>query len=171
MKAASLNEIKKQLSALDTATLEQICVRLARYKTENKEMLTYLLFEAHDEHAYVEGIKLQIDEMFETMPRGNVYFIKKSLRKIVRFVNRQIRYSGVSGTELEARIYFCLKVKGADIPLARGTVLYNLYQQQVKKITQIHSKLPEDLQFDYEREIKQLEISDASPGGARRPRS
>lgn len=153
MKAASLNEIRKQLNTLDSQTLEQLCATLARYKKENKELLTYLLFEAHDEHAYISNVKGEVDAFFETLPRGNVYFIKKSIRKILRFINRQIKYSGIPSTELELRIYFCVRMKSAGIPLHAGTVLFNLYQQQLKKIRSVLSKLPEDLQFDYEREM------------------
>ena len=153
MKAASLNEIRKQLSDLDAQTLEQLCLRLARFKKENKELLTYLLYEAHDEQAYVSNVKLEVDELFETVPKGNVYFIKKTIRKIIRYINKQIKYSGMPSTELEVRIHFCLKVKSAGIPLHTGTVLFNMYQQQLKKIQSIWLKLPEDLQYDYERDL------------------
>jgi hypothetical protein len=101
-------------------------------------------------------VKESIDELFSDLPSRNTYLIKKVLRKILRFVNKQIKYSGIKETEVELRIYFCLKVKQARIPLATGTVLYNLYQQQLKKIDAALSKLPEDLQADYQREIKSI---------------
>lgn len=154
MKAASLNEIKKQLNTLDTPALENLCLRLARYKKENKELLTYLLFEADDEEAYVSTIKADMNELFESLPKNNVYFVKKSIRKIMRYINKQIKFSGASATELDVRIYFCLKMRSAHLPLKPGTVLHNLYQQQLKKIHGVWSKLPEDLQFDYERDLR-----------------
>jgi hypothetical protein len=153
MKAASLNEIRKQILTLDRAALENLCLTLARFKKDNKELLTYLLFEAQDEQAYIAGIKLEVDELFEDVPKTNIYFVKKSIRKILRIINKQIRYSGAPLTELEVRIYFCLKMKSANIPLNTGTVLLNLYQQQLKKIRAALSKLPEDLHFDYERDL------------------
>ncbi|MGC1241845.1 MAG: hypothetical protein WA874_09660 [Chryseosolibacter sp.] len=156
MKAATLNEIRKQLGALDSAALEQLCLALARYKKENKELLTYLLFEAGDEQAYVGEIRHEVDALFEALPKGNVYFIKKSIRKILRLINKQIRYSAIPATELEVRIYFCQKMKSAGIPLHPGTVLFNLYQQQLKKIQGVWSRLPEDLQFDYTRDIRSI---------------
>ena len=132
-------------------------MRLARYKKENKELLTYLLFEAHDEQAYINNVKSELDELFENLPKGNVYFVKKGMRKIMRYLNRQVKYSGVPTTELEVRIYFCIRMKSAGIPLSRGTVLYNLYLQQVKKINSVCAKLPEDLQFDYARDMQEIE--------------
>lgn len=158
MKAATLNEIRKHLNSVDQDTLQQLCLALARYRKENKELLTYLLFEAHDEPAFIQGVKLEMDDFFEAVPKGNSYFIKKSLRKIIRFMNKNIRYSGIPGTELEVRIYFCLRVKAAAVPLQPGTVLFNLYQQQVKKIRAVLAKMPEDLQFDYDRDMRSIAL-------------
>jgi hypothetical protein len=161
MKAASINDIKKELRAVDPEILQELCLRLAKYKKENKELLTYLLYEANNEQSYVASVKEEITDQFKTLPQGgNAYFIKKTLRKILRFANRQIKYSGIKETELELRIFFCAQIKDARVPLHTGTVLFNLYQQQVKKIKAILEKLPEDLQADYEREVRLI----TSPG-------
>ena len=157
MKAASINEIKRELVDLDQKTVQALCMRLAKFKKENKELLTYLLFEAHDEPGYVNGVKAEVDELFQTLPSGNVYYIKKGLRKILRIINKQIKYSGNKQTELELRIYFCAKVKEADVPLRSSTVLYNMNEQQIKKIKTVLTQLPEDLQYDYERDVVELE--------------
>ena len=157
MTTASLSEIKKELLTLENPQILELCMRLAKYKKENKELLTYLLFEAHDESRYVELIKAEMDELFKELP-SNTYYIKKSLRKILRLMNRQIKYSGIKSTELEVRICFCSKILKAGITLSEGTVLYNLYQQQVKKIRTALAALPEDLQFDYQQEIELIAI-------------
>ena len=154
MKAASLNEIRKQLVNLDATALSELCLTLVRFKKDNKELLTYLLFEAQDEQAYIDCIKTEVDELFAEVPKANVYFVKKSIRKILRIISKHIRYSGLPITELEVRIHFCLRMKEANIPLHAGTVLFNLYQQQLKKIDVVLSRLPEDLRFDYERDLQ-----------------
>ncbi len=156
MKAASLNEIKKELVTLEADTLLELCMRLGKYKKENKELLTYLLFEASDEPAYIESVKGDIDELFRELPKGNLYFVKKSLRKILRMTNKQIRYSGVKQSELELRIHFCTRLKNSGIRLDRSPVLLNLYQQQLKRINLALAKLPEDLQFDFQRAVESL---------------
>ncbi len=158
MKAATISEIKRELQSLDAETLAALCLRLAKYKKENKELLTYLIFEAHDENAYVEAVKEETNELFTTLPDRNTYLIKKTLRKILRFVNKQIKYSGQERTELELRIFFCKKVREAKVPLQYGTVLYNIYQQQLKKINTTNEKLEEDLQADYSSDIRSVMI-------------
>jgi hypothetical protein len=156
MKAASLNEIKKEMSHQDLKRVLELCMRLAKYKKENKELLTYMLFEAGDETGYVAGVKSEMDDLFETLPKSNVYLIKKVLRKILRLTNRQIKYSEVKQTEVELRVYFCLKMKKSGIRSLPSQVLSNMYSQQLKKIEIALAKLPEDLQYDYHNEFEQL---------------
>ena len=153
MTTASLQEIKKELRTLDEATVQELCMKLAKYKKENKELLTYLLFESHDEQAYITSVKNSLDELFLTVAATNTYHQKKNIRKILRFANKQLKYSGNKQTEIEVRIYFCRKMKEARVPIKSNTVLYNLYFGQLKKIESAFSKLPEDLQADYERDL------------------
>ncbi len=156
MKAASVNEIKKAIQDLDQKEVQDFCLRLAKFKKENKELLTYLLFEAQNENAYVESVKAEMDELFPTVPRSNVYLMKKVLRKILRIVNKQIRYSGINESEVTLRIYFCMKMKKSGISLQSSAVITNLYNQQLKKINAALSKLDEDLQFDYARDFEYI---------------
>lgn len=156
MNSASINEIRKALSSVDPKLLQALCLRLARYKKENKELLNYLLFEAEDEAGYIQVVKAEIDELFKELANKNLYLAKKVLRKILRYANRQIKYSGLPQTDLEIRIYFCEKMLAQKLPLTTGTVLYNLYQQQLKKINTVLAKLPEDEQGDYTRAIKKI---------------
>jgi hypothetical protein len=164
MKSATVNEIKQELATVKPARLLELCLRLARFKKENKELLTYLLFEAHNEQAYADGIKKEIDELFETINVSHLYFAKKTLRKIVRVINKYCRYSSEKQTEIELRIYFCQKLKDSEIPFARNKVLSNLYDSQFKKINSILAVLHEDLQYDYSRQVNELTEPVKPPG-------
>lgn len=131
-------------------------MRLAKYKKENKELLTYLLFEANDEDAYIEGVKHEIDLGFEGMNRSNLYFAKKSIRKTLRITNKYIKYSGAKQTEVELLIYFCKTLKGYNLPIKSSTVLSNLYQKQLQRIRKALSSLHEDMQYDYKDDLESL---------------
>ena len=82
----------------------------------------------------------------------------RRLRRILRMVNKQIRYSGIPTTELVLRIHFCQELKDSLIPLDKSAVLMNMYQQQLKKIHQTLEKLDEDLQYDYAADIENLTL-------------
>jgi hypothetical protein len=156
MKAATINELKQELQTTSPIKVTELCLRLARFKKENKELLTYLLFEAHDTTAYIENVKAEMDNQFEEINKSNVYFIKKTLRKILRTANKYSRYSGLANVEIELLLYFCTRMKGLDIPINKNPVLTNIYNNQLKKITKTVATLHEDLQYDYLREINKL---------------
>jgi len=156
MKTATIHEIKQELSTLKPAELLELCLRLSKFKKENKELLTYLLFEAHHEQAFVESVKKEISELFDEINQSHLYFARKSLRKIVRVINKYCRYSGDRQTEVELRLYFCRALNESGIPVYHNTVINNLYQAQLKKIETVIASLHEDLQYDYRKELRDL---------------
>jgi hypothetical protein len=157
MKAASIQEIKQELQSLPPSRLTELCLRLARFKKDNKELLTYLLFEAADEATYIEAVKKEIDSEFEDLPKPNLYLTKKSLRKVLRSTAKQIRYTGSPQAEVELLTYFLQKLRRSGIPYRDSPVLVNLYKQQLKKIRSVIASLHEDLQHDYEKALHGLE--------------
>jgi hypothetical protein len=156
MKAASVHELKKELQEVPQAQLVELCLRLAKFKKENKELLNYLLFESHDLQAYIDAVKVEMDEAFAEAPRQNIYFVKKHLRKILRATNKHIKYTSSKQAEVELLLYFCTKVKKAGIKVGESVALTKLYVQQVKKIEKAISLQHEDLQHDYQRQLERL---------------
>ena len=156
MKAASLNELKKELKDLEAPKLLELCLRISKFKKENKELLTYLLFEAGNEQEYIKSLKAKIDELFEDVPRGNLYLAYKVLRKIQRTTNKFIKYSGIRQTEVEINIYLCEKIKKSGIKIHNSNAIANMVEQLMKKITKSISTLHEDLQYDYEQELERI---------------
>lgn len=156
MKAATVHEIKQELQNCKPHETVELCLRLSRFKKENKELLTYLLFEAHDEEGFVTSVKNEIDELFSEINQSQLYFAKKSLRKIVRVINKYSRYSGIKETDLAIRIHFCTLLKESAIPISQNAVINNLYLSQLKKINAVLATLHEDLQYDYRRQVNEL---------------
>jgi len=156
MKAATINELKQELINIPPLKLQELCIRLARFKKENKELLTYLLFEAHNTASYIESVKKEMDSQFTCINKSNVYFVKKTLRKILRITNKYIRYSGLATVEIELLIYFCNSMRALNVSFNDSPVLSNIYQNQLKKINKAIASLHEDLQYDYQREISEL---------------
>jgi len=156
MKTATVQELKQELQAVSHHKLLELCLRLAKFKKENKELLTFLLFEAHDEEAYINSVKVLIDEGFTELPKANLYLTKKSLRKILRITNRYIKYSGSKLAEATLLIYFCSKMKSSGIHYSKTTVLKNMYEMQLKKINTAMKTLHEDIQYDLQKELNEL---------------
>ena len=157
MKAATMNTLKAELQELSLDELVSVTVRLARFKKENKELLTYLLFEAHDNHGYIETVKKELDELFLNMNTSNLYLCKKSLRKILRFINRYIKYTLSKVVEVELLLYYVKKINESGIHIAGNKALHNLYLNQLNKIKSVILFLHEDLQYDYLKELESVE--------------
>ena len=154
MKAASLKELKTELTAQHPQKILELCMHLAKYKKENKELLSYLLFEAHDEPNYIKEVKEQIDEELANINKSNIYLAKKTIRKVLKTTNKYIKYSGSKQSEVELLIYLCKKIKKIGVPLHVNTALGNIYTRLLIRIQKALSTLHEDLQFDYSEEIK-----------------
>lgn len=158
MKAATVTEIRQELKQRTPAQLVELCQRLARFKKENKELLTYLLFEADDLVTYLKNVKEEMDENFSGVNTRNIYQAKKTIRKILRTTNKYIRYTGSKTAEVELLIHYIQCFRQMEIPYHRSTALVNLYKNQLKKIKSAIAGLHEDLQYDYQRQVEKLEL-------------
>lgn len=156
MKAVTVKELKLELEDRSPKELRELCLRLSKFKKENKELLTYLLFEASDEGIYIESVKREIDLQFEQINRKSSYLIKKSIRKILRIIRKYIRYSQKKKTEVDLLIYFCVKLKNFSPSIHKNSSLLKLYMRQIDTIRKAVKLLHEDLQYDYGSELNAL---------------
>jgi hypothetical protein len=156
METSSLSELKKELSLLPPNEIVEICMKIVRYKKENKELLHYLLFHAHDEQSYIEEVKKEITALFKDSIIFSLYLSKKTIRKILKITNNYIRYSKLKQTEVELRMHLCAEIKNTGVLPHADKSLTNLYQRQIEKIYKAMEKLHEDLQHDYLEELKSL---------------
>lgn len=149
MKAATISQLKKELAKLDHGDLLDVCVRVAKFKVESKELLTYLLMRADDEAGYADDLCNDIDQHLSMS--GQIH--KKTLRKVIRQMDRSLRFSGDKETELQVRIHFCRRIKDQKIHFGNCRVSANMYATQLKKIDKAIEKVHPDLQFDYAQQM------------------
>lgn len=158
MKSASLKEVKQELQHRSQSELLELCLRLGRFKKENKELLTYLLFEASDETRYIKSVKEYMDFEFETINTKSYFFIRKSMRKILTNTKKFIRYSKLKETEVELLLYYCKKLKAFNPSIRRSIRLLNIFNRQLILIKKTVATMHEDLQYDYQVEIDELRM-------------
>ena len=156
METATISQIKKELHNIHAEQMQEVILRLAKYKKENKELLSYLLFEAWNENEYIKLVKEEIDIEFLSLNSSSFYLAKKTIRKVLRTTKKHIRFSGKKETEIELLLYFCKKLKNSQINYKSSRVVFNLYINQVKRIQKVISMLHDDLQYDYREELEKL---------------
>ena len=157
MKIESIVTIKKELKHQSQEELLELCLRLGKFKKENKALLTYLLFESHDEDGYIESVKLTLDELFEGINSDSYFYMKKTIRKILRQIRVYSRYSLKKTTEVELLLYFCEQMNDLKPSIHKNITLSNLYERQILSIKKKVAVLHEDLQYDYNLQLEELE--------------
>lgn len=156
MNAASIKDLKTELKTRDHKELVDLCLSLSKFKKDNKELLTYLVFESENEDQYIRGVKQEINELFEDVNTSSFFYAKKTIRKILRLAKKHIQYSKKKDTEVEILLHFCLTIKDSFPEYKRSSVLVNMVDKQIEMIEKAISKLPEDLQYDYTNELELL---------------
>lgn len=156
MKPESLSTLKKELLNQTPDRLVAICLRLARFKAENKELLHYLLYQEFDQDDFIEEAKKEINLQFENLNRSQHHLAKKTIRKALRTTLRYIRFSGEKTTELSLLIHFCRKLRLSGVSLRYGSVMGNLYMRQIQRIEKVLASLHEDYRLDFEAELSRL---------------
>ncbi len=156
MKSATVSQLKKELSYRSSDELLAFCLRLAKFKKENKELLTYLLFEAENENAYIEHVKQEIAVQLEMVNTKNYYWMRKSIRKIWKDVKKYTRYSQKKETEVELLLDFCMRLKILSPPVSKDKTLQNLLDRQLVLVRQKIDALHEDLQYDFGQRLEEL---------------
>lgn len=160
MKASTIKQLKDELTNKSASELKELCLQLARFKVENKELLTYLLFEASDEDQYVLNCKSFIDELFSEIDTKNAYYVRKKIRKILTSTKKLIRFSKKKETEAELLLYFCENLKNYNPFYKRSNRLQSIFQTQIRMAEKAILKLHEDLQFDFQEQLENVLAND-----------
>ncbi len=157
MKAASVKQIKDEMQTLNAAQVQEICLRLVKFKKEAKELATYLLFYKDEEQEFVQDIKAVLDEQYALINSSTAYFAKKGLRKLIRLAGRYTKYTSVPSSNLEIYIYLGQLLQGVPASFKKVQQIKNMFSSVTKKIEVIYASLHPDLQFDYKTQLEALE--------------
>lgn len=158
MYTAGVREIRQELEAQSPKELINIIQRLARFKKENKELLTFLLFEAHDLDGHLAAVREELlTSMLDIQPE-RIYLAKKTVRKALRIANKHIRLIGSKAAEAEIRLHVCRLLQQSGLPIERNPVLLRIFQTQMRTARKAIDTLHEDLQWELLREADRIEI-------------
>jgi hypothetical protein len=156
MKSATIRELKQELQDRPAHEVMALCLRLCRFKKENKELMTYLLFEAQDEESFIESVKQELDQRFEQVNRKSPYFVRKSFRSILQHARKFIRYSSNKETEVELLLHYCRRLKEFKPDIRQHRRQLSIHQKLTGQLEKKICALHEDLHYDYLNELKRV---------------
>ena len=156
MKPVTIKKIKDELHYKSSQELIELCLKLSEFKKENKELLSYLLFDVEDEATYIYNVNEYSTLLFGDINTKSFFYIRKSVRKILKLTKKYIRYSKKKETEVELLLHFCKELKKVSPSISKSPRLLNVYNRQLILIKKAIATLHEDLQYDYQLEFDQL---------------
>lgn len=156
MHSASIDTIKTELKQLPPRQVLELLLRLARFKKENKELLTYILFESANESDYVEQVKKEIAEEMEEIDGLPGYQYKKQFRKIQRKINKPIKYMGNKSATAELYLHMVKMISEKKKTIYLATFLDKTVQQYIVKIEKLLPGIEDDLATDLRKKMKQI---------------
>ena len=156
MKPVTIKKIKDELHYKSSLELIELCLKLSKFKKENKELLSYLLFDVEDEATYIYNVNEYSTLLFGDINTKSFFYIRKSVRKILKLTKKYIRYSKKKETEVELLLHFCKELKKVSPSISKSPRLLNVYNRQLILIKKAIATLHEDLQYDYQLEFDQL---------------
>jgi hypothetical protein len=156
MNTPKLVDIKKALKHCSREELIELNIRLAKHKVENKELLHYLLFDEQNETQFVEQIKNFINDEFAEINTKNYYWMRKSIRKVLKDIKKYIRFSKNKDTEIELLLHFLAQMLQLQPDVMKDKRLRNLYERNLLMVDKKISGVHEDLQYDYQLQREKL---------------
>lgn len=145
---AKLPELKRELEGLPQPELVRLCLRIAKHKAENKELLDYLLWSAEDPMQYAQEFRAEVLLPFET-PFVNAYSFTKSIRKSLRLITKYLRFTASRQGECELLLALVDAYHQSYRREYRTAALSKIIFRCLKKAAANIAKLHEDIQADY----------------------
>jgi len=156
MNIPSLAAIKKELSYLDEKELSSLILDLSKFTRDNKAFLYFKLNERDQPGLFVDTVKEELDELFQTANTSSFYLTKKSAQTIRRKLNKALKFSKNKEDQVELLLCFCEQLKKYGYLKYQHPVLQSLFLKQTEKIQKSIAALHEDLKYDYSIRLDEL---------------
>lgn len=156
MNIPSLAAIKKELSYLDEKELRILILELSKFTRENKAFLYFKLNERDQPSLFVDTVKEELDELFQTANTTSFYLTKKSAQTIRRKLNKALKFSKNKEDQVELLLYFCEQLQKYGYLKFKQPILQSLFLKQTEKIQKSIAALHEDLQYDYRIRLDEI---------------
>ncbi|MEZ5174419.1 MAG: hypothetical protein R2850_13175 [Bacteroidia bacterium] len=143
-----LNDLKKDVQGLPHPELVRLLMRMSRLKTENKELLHFMLYYEHDPMSYANALKEEVLAPFDDA-FVHSRILSKKIRKSLKIIARFTRFS--SNREGESDLLLSLVENYLETYRYeyRQLVLARMMVRCMKKVYDNFERIHEDFRADY----------------------
>lgn len=156
MNPIPLKDLKSDLKNASQEELMELILRLIRFKKENKELVSYLLYHCENDDLFIVYCKEEMENGFELINKSSAFFIRKSIRKILSATKKNIRYSQKKIVEIELLLHFCKLLIQFHPKVKENKVLMNTFESQMRMVRNAIGTLDNDLQHDYSTVLEEI---------------
>ncbi len=151
----SLSDIRKELAYASPEELKSLCLRMARFKKENKEHLAFLLFQKN-EADFIKSVKAEISDALDDIHRIHAFQARKVLQKTLRTIVKYKKFCLSKVFEMEVMLHFIRSMQAKQISEYTSSYTGQFYKKQQLKLVKILESLDEELSMDYRDEVEDL---------------
>jgi len=156
MKPATLVQIRKELETISPQRLMALTLRLIKLKSENKEFVSYLLFDEDQLSEYLADLKFEISEVLDCASFSQSLIAKKALRKCQKSITKHARYMGSKDAEAELYMFMIRKIHEKGINKYTHRTIQIIYLRCIERVKKLLPNIHDDLRGDFEIEIQNL---------------
>lgn len=150
-----LNDLKKELSFLTQKELLAILIRVIKLKSENKDLLHYILFFDEKAMAYAETFKDEITKPIFDYPYQD-YYLLKGLRKSKRLISKIYKITKSREAEMSLNLLI-LETIQSHIKNHRHRInTINFIATVMGKIEKLYDGIDEEIKLDYTQRLEDV---------------
>jgi hypothetical protein len=154
-----IHEIRVKTNELSVESMHRLLTRLMRFKRENKELVAFELFVRDEPEAWFADIRKECHATLDDMNTSHPYFMKKTLRKLIRTVKTYARYAGDPAIEAELLCILLEAFHQRRLHEHTADKIQKIVTDTQVRLQKIIAKLHDDLQYDFIRRLANLSIN------------
>jgi len=150
-----LNDLKKELSYLSQKELLTLLIRMTKIKSENKDLLNFILFFDEKAMIYAETFSEEITKPIFEYP-NHEYFRMKGLRKSRRIISRIYKITKSKEAELSMNLLILETLHNNLKGEKFKTASINFMASVLNKILKQYDGIDEEIKLDYTQRIEEM---------------
>ena len=154
-----IHELRVKTNDLSVESLHRLLTRLMRFKRENKELVAFELFIRAEPENWFADIREECNVTLNEMNTSHPYFMRKTMRKLIRTLKTYARYAGDPAIEAELLCILLEAFHQKHLHEHTAEKIRKIVTDTQVRLQKMISKLHDDLQYDFIRRLADISVN------------